>query len=90
MGIDVGDTKVLVHVKLLTGRKYVFTGKPAFEKQFSSEIANYPLQSVVYNISAYDEFENDDRAVEDIFSVNSTCFTITNPYYGSQGVVRFE
>lgn len=92
MGIEVGETKVLIHVKTLTGRKYVFTsnGDPIFEKQFCSEVSNYPLQAVVYNISAYDEFGNGYNDIEHIFPINSICFTLTNPYYGSQGVVSFK
>nr|CAI5865767.1 unnamed protein product [Callosobruchus analis] len=90
LGIDVGETKVLVHVQVMTGRKYMFTpnGRLTLEKQFASNTSNYPLQTVVFNIPSYDSGMSLYRDVEQVFPKDSICFTMTNPYYGSLGVVQ--
>ncbi|XP_044268734.1 5'-3' exoribonuclease 1 isoform X2 [Tribolium madens] len=89
MGIDVGNTEVLVHVNLLSGRKYVFTSnmRVTLEKQFCQIQSNYPLQSIVADIKVYDEHRSTFQSVSDVFSPNSICFTLSNPYYGSQGTI---
>ncbi|CAH2012828.1 unnamed protein product [Acanthoscelides obtectus] len=90
LGIDVGDTKVLVQVQVLIGRKYMFTpnGRLTLEKQFAQNTSEYPLQTVVFNIPHYDSGMSTFRDVEQVFPVDSICFTITNPYYGSYGVIQ--
>ncbi|XP_072396590.1 5'-3' exoribonuclease 1 isoform X2 [Diabrotica undecimpunctata] len=88
MGIAIGDSKVLVYVKQLVGRKYSFSnGKFKLEKQFSDNISCYPLQTVVFNINAYDPLYHLEKEVETIYPKDSVCFVLGNPYYGSQGVV---
>ncbi|XP_057669654.1 5'-3' exoribonuclease 1 [Diorhabda carinulata] len=89
MGINLGDTKVLVYVKQLIGRKFTVksNGKLYLEKQFASNISAHPLQTIVYNISFHDPLNNVTKDVENIFPKNSICFTLTNPYYGSQGEI---
>ncbi|VEN63002.1 unnamed protein product [Callosobruchus maculatus] len=90
LGIDVGETKVLVHVQVMTGRKYMFTpnGRLTLEKQFAPNTSNYPLQTVVFNIPSYDSGMSMFRDVEQVFPKDSICFTMTNPYYGSHGVIQ--
>ncbi|XP_060517739.1 5'-3' exoribonuclease 1 [Cylas formicarius] len=89
LGITFGEVKVLVQVQVMTGRKYVFShnGRVTLEKQFSENTANYPLQTVVSNITAYDSHPSAFRDIFDVFPEGCSCFTLSNPYYGSQGVV---
>ncbi|KAG5876457.1 hypothetical protein JTB14_032690 [Gonioctena quinquepunctata] len=90
LGINFGETKVLVHVQEMIGRKYIFTsnGRLTLDKQFSVNVSNYPLQTVVFNIAAYDTHGSVFKDIEEIFRKDSICFTLANPYYGSQGVVQ--
>lgn len=92
MGILVGETKVLVYVQTLMGKKYQINseGKLTLEKQFAPNITCYPLQVIVYNIKAFDGYQSVGKQIEHIFPKNSVCFTLTNPYYGSKGVVSFS
>lgn len=89
MGIDFGETQVLVHVRLMTGRKYTIASNVEInlDKQFSPVISSFPLQGVVLNIEAYDEAYFTFKEVTEIFPTGSTCFSLTNPSYGSQGTV---
>lgn len=89
MGINIGETKVLVYVQTLMGKKYSINpdGKLNLEKQFTTNVSYYPLQVVVYNIKSFDGYQNIGKEIEHIFPKNSVCFTLTNPYYGSRGVV---
>lgn len=89
MGINVGETKVLVYVQTLMGKKYSINsdGKLNLEKQFTTNVSYYPLQAVVYNIKSFDNNQNLEKEIEHIFPQNCICFTLTNPYYGSRGVV---
>lgn len=91
MGIECGDTKVVVYVQLITGRKYVFLpdGRMNLEKQFTHEISIYPLQCVVLNARAHDSSNTLFRDVAQVFPEGSICFSLANPYYGSQGKVIF-
>ncbi|XP_008193749.1 5'-3' exoribonuclease 1 isoform X2 [Tribolium castaneum] len=89
MGIEFGNTDVLVHVNLLSGRKYVFTSnmRATLERQFTQIQSNYPLQSIVTDIAIHDDLRTNFQTVSDVFAPNSICFSLTNPYYGSQGTI---
>lgn len=89
MGIEIGDTTILVYVQTLMGRKLIIdsNGELILEKQFTPNTSCYPLQSIVYNISAYDNYQTSYKDITDIFPKNSICLTLTNPYYGSKGIV---
>ncbi|KAJ8916294.1 hypothetical protein NQ315_016435 [Exocentrus adspersus] len=90
MGIEVGNTKVLMQVQVMTGRKYIFSsqGRLTLEKIFTKNTSCYPLQSVVVNIITYDSHQSTYKNIKDVFPIGCTCFMLTNPYYGSQGVVQ--
>lgn len=92
MGIDFGNTQVLVHVNLMTGRKYVFSSNTriTLEKQFSKFQSNFPLQSIIPEIATHDDHNSTFKDISDVFSINSICFSLTNPYYGTQGTVRIS
>lgn len=89
MGINVGETKILVYVQILIGKKYGISsdGKCTLEKQFTSNVSCYPLQAIIYNIKAFEGYQTSGKEIEHIFPNNSVCFTLTNPYYGSKGMV---
>lgn len=91
MGIEFGKVDVLVHVKQLVGRKYVFTsdGKVALEKQWAHVLSHFPVQAVVEDLTAHDEHHLQFKDVSDVFPEGSFCFSLTNPYYGSMGTVIF-
>ncbi|CAH1131010.1 unnamed protein product [Ceutorhynchus assimilis] len=89
LGIEVGDVKILFHVQIMTGRKYVFSpnGRLTLEKQFAEMTANYPIQTVVTNIETYDANKTLFRDVQDVFPEGVICFSLGNPHYGAQGIV---
>ncbi|XP_063901508.1 5'-3' exoribonuclease 1 isoform X2 [Zophobas morio] len=89
MGIELGKTNILVHVQLMTGRKYVFTSgrRVTLEKQFSKITSAYPLQSTVVDIKVHDEYQSAYTDIADVFPNGSFCFSLTCPHYGSQGIV---
>lgn len=89
MGIEVGDVQILCYVQVMIGRKYVFSpnGRLTLEKQFSDMTAKYPLQTVVTNIAVHDSHHTLFRSVQDVFAEGVICFTLSNPYYGAQGIV---
>ncbi|KAB0798453.1 hypothetical protein PPYR_09446 [Photinus pyralis] len=89
LGINVGKTEMLVHVKLLTGRKYIFKNNKciALEKQWTNVASAYPLQTVVHNIRVYEEKFASYNNIEDLFPVGSQCFMLGHPCYGALGEV---
>ncbi|CAH0556696.1 unnamed protein product [Brassicogethes aeneus] len=89
MGIDCGETKVLMHVQVMIGRRYVFSpqGRLSLDKQFAKEESRYPLQTTVFNIDAYDSHNSTFKDIHSVLPIGSECFLITNPYYGSQGTI---
>lgn len=84
-----GETDVLIHVKILIGRKYAFTkqGRVTLEKQWAQIGTAYPYQSIVRDISVHDEHYTTFRDIEDVFPIGSTCFMLGHPYYGCTGEV---
>lgn len=56
-------------------------------RQFTHEISIYPLQAVVLDARTHDSSNSMFRDVEQVFPEGSTCFTLANPYYGSQGKI---
>lgn len=90
MGIIVGEIDIMVHVKLMTGRKCFFTtqGRITYEKQWSSAIYPFPLQTIVNNISSYNALDVPYKNVEELFPVGSSCFMLGQPHYGCMGKVN--
>lgn len=88
--MDIGETKFLVHVRLLVGKKYTFGsyGKVHIEKHWS-EIPNcYAYQTIVKEITIH--CNNNIpiyKTVNDIFEPGITCFMLGHPYYGAMGKV---
>ncbi|CAL1299821.1 unnamed protein product [Larinioides sclopetarius] len=88
-GIFAGQTKVLAHVKCLSGSKIVLTkdGKVKEEKQFESSITNFALQITVSDIDAFSPDVEIEKTVQDVFQPGSTVFVLAPQYYGSVGKV---
>ncbi|GFS46963.1 5'-3' exoribonuclease 1 [Trichonephila inaurata madagascariensis] len=88
-GIFIGDVKILVHVKCLSGSKLVITkeGKVKEEKQFEGMLSNYALQTIVSDVEAFAPDVEREKTVEDIFQPGSTVFVLVPQYYGSIGKV---
>ncbi|KAI4465247.1 3' exoribonuclease [Holotrichia oblita] len=89
-GVEVGKTDVLIHVKVLIGRRYMFTrqGRVTLEKQWAPITTAYPLQVIVRDITVHDEKYSTFRDLESIFPPGSTCFMLGQPHYGSMGEVK--
>ncbi|GIY13515.1 5'-3' exoribonuclease 1 [Caerostris darwini] len=88
-GIFVGVTKVLVHVKCLSGFKYVLTndGEIKKEKQFDNNLTNYALQTTVSNVEAFSPDVEKTKTIKDIFQINSVVFVLTLQHYGTIGKI---
>lgn len=90
MGIIVGDINIMVHVKLMTGRKCLFTqnGRITYEKQWSNAIYPFPLQTIVKEINSYNASDVPYKNVEDLFPLGSYCFMLGQPHYACMGKVK--
>lgn len=88
-GIFVGDVRILVHVKCLSGSKLVITkdGKIKEEKQFEGTLSNYALQTIVSDTEAFLPDVEKEKTAQDIFQPGSTVFVLVPQYYGSIGKV---
>lgn len=84
-----GETEILVHVQVMTGRKYVFTqhGRATLEKQYATVQSHYPLQAVVKNISVHDQYHSTYQDISTVFPPGATCFLLAHPHYGAMGEV---
>lgn len=89
MGINVGDVDVLVRVRPLTERRYVFgdKGKMTLEKIWSSIDAYYPLQTIIREIKMHSAEIAEQTHVRDVFHKNARVFMVSTIYYGSSGIV---
>lgn len=89
LGIEVGEVEILVHVKLMTGRKYLFSpnGRINLEKQWSSMPASYPLQTILTDINVYEKEYVMYRDVNCVFPKGSLCYMLGQPCYGMSGEV---
>ncbi|XP_047139268.1 5'-3' exoribonuclease 1 isoform X1 [Hydra vulgaris] len=92
-GIQLGDIKILVQAKLLLGERYNCSQKGAvqLEKEWSSQIEFYPLQTVVQNLLVHNQKRDVLDSVPKLFPTNSLCFMMSFPFYGCCGeVVEIE
>ncbi|KAL6430823.1 hypothetical protein ACFW04_006974 [Cataglyphis niger] len=89
LGIDIGDTNVLLYVRTYLGNKYIFgvQGKVTIEKQWSDFPTVYAYQTVVKDISVYSKKLPVYKTMHDIFVPGTFCFMLGYPYYGAMGEV---
>ncbi|XP_078043775.1 5'-3' exoribonuclease pacman isoform X2 [Augochlora pura] len=90
LGIEVGEIKILVHVRLMIGSKYIFNrhGKLHFEKQWSNMLTAYAYQTVVKDLSVHNcNITLLYTTIENIFMPGTICFLLGHPHYGAMGTV---
>ncbi|XP_046595171.1 5'-3' exoribonuclease 1 isoform X1 [Neodiprion lecontei] len=89
LGIDVGETDVLVHACLMTGRRYIFgtQGKLSLEKQWSDVPSAFALQATVGDIAVHDSSFVQYKNIGEVFTPKSICFMLGHPHYGAMGEV---
>ncbi|XP_076757496.1 5'-3' exoribonuclease pacman isoform X1 [Xylocopa sonorina] len=89
-GVEVGETKYLVHAQLLVGKKYIFGshGNMHVEKQWADSQTAYAYQTIVKDITVHPNNIRIYNSVDDIFKPGTVCFMLGHPYYGSMGKVR--
>ncbi|XP_036149459.1 5'-3' exoribonuclease 1 isoform X2 [Monomorium pharaonis] len=89
LGIDIGDTEILLYTRSFLGNKYVFDaqGKVSVEKQWNVYSAVYAYQTVVRDISVYSKELPVFETMHDIFIPTTFCFMLGHPYYGAMGEV---
>ncbi|XP_039303025.1 5'-3' exoribonuclease 1 isoform X3 [Solenopsis invicta] len=89
LGINIGDTEILLYTRLFLGNKYVFDaqGKVTITKQWNDYPTVYAYQTVVRNISTYSKKLPVFETMHDIFIPGTFCFMLGHPYYGAMGKV---
>lgn len=92
LGIEIGDTDVLLFTRLFLGNKYVFgvQGKVTIEKQWNNCSSVYAYQTVVRDISTYSKKLPVYETMHDIFIPETFCFMLGHPYYGAMGEVQLD
>lgn len=90
LGIDVGDTNVLLYARTYLGNRYVFgvQGKVTIEKQWNDYPMAYAYQTIVKDISVYSKKLPVYKTMHDIFIPGTFCFMLGHPYYGAMGEVH--
>ncbi|XP_021920765.1 5'-3' exoribonuclease 1 isoform X2 [Zootermopsis nevadensis] len=89
MGVQIGQTNILVHATTLIGRKYVYglTGKITIQKQWCDKPTAYALQTTVRDIAVHDRTFVKYRSLQEMFPPKSVCFMLGHPLYGAMGEV---
>jgi len=89
LGIDIGDTNVLLFTRSFLGTKYIFDpqGKVTIEKQWNPFITVHAYQTIVKDISVFSKKLTVYKTMHDIFLPGSYCFMLGYPYYGAMGEV---
>ncbi|XP_051172121.1 5'-3' exoribonuclease 1 isoform X3 [Leptopilina boulardi] len=90
LGIDVGNIDILVHVRLIVGRKYIFgsQGKLTLEKEWSDFESPYAYQVTLKDINVHNKSFVQYTSVSDVFKPKSVCFMLGHPHYGAMGEVN--
>ncbi|XP_015607830.1 5'-3' exoribonuclease 1 isoform X2 [Cephus cinctus] len=89
MGIEIGETQLLVYACPIIGRRYVFgsQGKMTLEKQWSEYPLAYAYQCIVKDIQVFNPSFVQFTNVKDIFTPKSICIMLGHPHYGAMGEV---
>lgn len=92
LGIEIGDTEILVHARLMTGRRYIFGnhGKLSLEKQWSDIPSTFALQASVIDLAVHDPTFVQYKNIDQVFTPKSICFMLGHPHYGAMGEVIFQ
>lgn len=91
LGIDVGNTNVLLFTRSFLGSKYIFgpQGKVTIEKQWNEYITFHAYQTIIKDISVYSKKLTVYKTIHDIFLPGTFCFMLGHPYYGAMGEVLY-
>ncbi|XP_072560134.1 5'-3' exoribonuclease 1 [Paramormyrops kingsleyae] len=89
-GIVINDVMLVVHVQLLTGRRYqpCPDGRVQLEKQWAKQVLPFPYQTIVKDIMAFESSFPHLKTLGEHFPVSCTVFMVGNPYYGCMGEVQ--
>lgn len=90
MGIDIGDTSIILQVEQLKNYAYVFEkkGKVKLEKEWCSIPSYHPLQTCVLKLRVQIIKHKEYQSILDVFSKNQRVYLLGKPYYGSVGLVH--
>lgn len=82
---------MLVSARVLVGRKYIFTStnRATLQKQWAIFPSCYPIQTVVKDISFYEQNNSKFADLSTIFPIGSQCFMLGHPHYGAIGEVLY-
>ncbi|KAG1673590.1 5'-3' exoribonuclease 1 [Nymphon striatum] len=92
-GIEISDTRLVIHAQPITGRSYMFSskGRVTLEKKWAECPQSYPFQTIVQDISVHNSTIKPYYSIEEIFPAKSTVFMLVHPHYGYRGeVVNIE
>lgn len=91
LGIDIGDTEILVFACPIIGRQYVYgaQGRMTLEKQWSQVVQAYSYQVTLHDITVHNPTFIQFSSIEDVFTPKSICFMLGYPHYGSKGEVLY-
>lgn len=89
LGVDIGDTDVLVYVRSFLGTKYIFSvqGNLTLEKQWSESPVAYAYQTIVKDVFIHYKNPPVYKTMHDIFVPGTICFMLGHPHYGAMGEV---
>ncbi|XP_014226840.1 5'-3' exoribonuclease 1 isoform X1 [Trichogramma pretiosum] len=89
LGIEVGETEVLVHACPMVGRQYVYSsqGKMTLEKQWNEISVPYAYQVVLLDLTVHNQDFIQFTSIVDVYKPKSTCFMLGHPHYGAMGEV---
>jgi len=92
LGIDIGDTDVLLYARSFLGNQYVFDaqGKVTIKKQWNDYPVAYAYQTIVKDIFIYSKKLPVFETMHDIFIPGTFCFMLGHPYYGAMGEVQLH
>ena len=83
-GLDIGEVKLIIYVKLLEGFSKHFTDEGAkFQKLYGSLETPFAIQTCVPDLKFYRPRKESVTSFEDQFPVGSDCFYLGKDYYGS-------
>lgn len=89
LGVEIGETRLIVYVRPVAGRKYVFgqAGKITLEKIYSEIQTPYAIQTIVDDIAVHDSSFVQFKTLDQVFPTGSKCFLLASPLYGGMGEV---
>ncbi|XP_033221729.1 5'-3' exoribonuclease 1 isoform X2 [Belonocnema kinseyi] len=90
LGVDIGNIHIIVHTRLIVGRKYIFgsQGRLTLEKEWSDVKSTYAHHVILKDITVHDGSFVQYSSATEIFKPKSICFMLGHPHYGAMGEVN--